>query len=292
MTDYCLRATAANGQIRAFAASSKYLTDRAAAIHGTTPVASAALGRTLTAAAIMGLMAGNDKDLITISIKGDGPLGGVLATADGTGRVKGYVHNPKADVPLKPNGKLNVSGAIGSGFITVTKDLGLKEPYVGKLELISGEIAEDVAGYFFISEQTPSVLSLGVLVDTDHSIAAAGGFLLQLMPGHDENIIDQLEAKMASFPSITEIYNAGKTPEDVLDMLLSDFGYQITDTHPIDYHCNCDKQRVIGAIVSIGAKELAQIIQEDGNAEVACHFCNRQYNFDREELEAILAAAQ
>ena len=292
MTDHILRATAANGQIRAFAAYSRQLTNHAAAIHNTTPVASAALGRLLTAASIMGLMSGNDKDLITISIKGDGSLGGVLATSDGRGRVKGYVHNPAADVSPKPNGKLNVSGVIGQGFITVTKDLGLKEPYVGKLELISGEIAEDVAGYFLFSEQTPSVLSLGVLVETDHSIAAAGGFLLQLMPGYDENLIDQLEAKMAGFPAITELYNNGKTPADVLDMLLADFGYEITDNHPIEYHCNCDKQRVVGAIVSLGAKELTQIIQEDGKAEVSCHFCNDQYLFDKDELTTILAAAR
>jgi len=288
MKDYCLRATAANGQIRAFAASSKYLTGHAAAIHNTTPVASAALGRLLTATAIMGLMCGNDNDLVTINIKGSGPIGGVLATSDGLGRVKGYVHNPHGDIPAKPNGKLDVSGAIGAGFITVIKDLGLKEPYVGKLELISGEIAEDVANYYLSSEQVPSVLSLGVLVDTDHTIKAAGGFLLQLMPGYDDTIIDKIEEKMAGFSPITDLLSSGKTPEDILHMLLSDFGYEITENHTIEYYCNCDKQRVVGAIISIGSADLAQIIKEDGKAEVDCHFCNKQYYFDKEELEILL----
>lgn len=286
--DYCLRASAAGGQIRAFAAYSKHLTNRAAVIHGTSPVASAALGRLLTAAAMMGLMAGNDKDLLTISIKGDGPMGGLLATADGLGRVKGYVVNPHCVVENKANGKLDVSGAIGAGFITVVKDLGLKEPYTGKLELISGEIAEDVAGYFLMSEQTPSVLSLGVLVERDHSIKEAGGFLLQLMPGHDAALIDRLEAVMENFPTVTELFAQGKSPEDVLEMLLGDFGYEITQTHPIEYYCNCDRDRVTGAIISIGRAELAQIIEEDGQAEINCHFCEGQYRFSREELEDML----
>ena len=304
MTDYCIRATAANGHIRAFAASSRILADKARAIHNTTPVATAALGRTITAAAIMGLMSGNDEDLVTISIKGGGPLGGILATSDGLGRVRGYVHNPAADMPPKPNGKLDVGGAVGAGHLTIIKDLGLKEPYVGKCELISGEIAEDIAAYFFHSEQVPSVLSLGVLVDTDYSVAAAGGVLLQLLPrthgragvadqpGHDEGIIDRLEAIMADFPPITKLLSCGKTPEDVLDMLLSGFGYEITEKQPIAWHCPCGKERVTSAIVSIGKAELAQIIEEEGKAEVSCHFCNKEYHFDKAELTTLLAAAE
>ena len=288
MKDYCLRATAANGQIRAFVASSKFLADRAAAIHKTTPVATAALGRLLTAAAIMGLMSGNEKDLITINIKGDGPIGGVLATSDGRGRVKGYVNNPRVDIPNKPNGKLDVGGAVGMGNITVIKDLGLKEPYVGKLELISGEIAEDVAGYFLMSEQTPSILSLGVLVDRDQTVKQAGGFLIQLMPGYEDELIDKLEAKMQGFPAITTILEEGKTPEDVLEMLLGEFGYEITETSNIEYYCNCDKDRVTGAIISIGKEELAKIIEEDGQAEINCHFCDKQYHFDKDELVKML----
>jgi len=289
MTDYCIRATAHHGQIRAFAATSQNLAAHAARIHGTSPVATAALGRLLTATSIMGLMAGNDNDLTTISIRGDGPLGGVLATADGRGRVKGYAHNPAADVPLKPNGKLDVSGAIGAGFITVIKDLGLKEPYVGKLELLSGEIAEDIASYFLLSEQTPSVLALGVLVGRDRAVQCAGGYLLQLMPGHDKSLILDLEDKILEFSSVTELYAAGKTPEDVLDLLLGDFGYEITQRTPIEYYCNCDKNRVSSAIISLGRTEIMQIIEEDGQAEVSCHFCNSQYHFNKTELESLLA---
>jgi len=286
--DYCIRATAADGQIRAFVATTRLLANEAAAIHRTTPVASAALGRLLTATAIMGLMAGNDDDLITINIQGDGPIGGVLATSDGLGRVRGYVHYPDGDMPLRPDGKLNVGGAIGNGQITVIKDLGLKEPYMGTLALVSGEVAEDIAGYFAFSEQVPSIVSLGVIVDIDHSIKQAGGFLLQLMPGFDDALIDTLEAKMAAFPSITALFEAGKTPEDVLDMLLADLGYEITEKSPLEFYCNCDRDRVTGALISMGAKELGEIIEEDGKAEVNCHFCNEQYHFNKGELLEIL----
>jgi len=288
MKDYCLRATAAEGYIRAFAATTRHLVDEAAAIHGTSPVASAALGRLLTATAIMGLMAGNDDDLITVNIKGDGPIGGVLATSDGRGRVRGYVHYPKEDIALRADGKLNVGEAIGNGHITVIRDLGLKEPYVGTLALVSGEVAEDVAGYFAFSEQVPSIVSLGVIVERDHSIKQAGGLILQLMPGFDDELIDRLEAKMAAFPAITVLLEQGKTPEDVLDMLLSDFGYEITEKAPLEFYCNCDRDRVTGALVSMGAAELGEIIEEDGKAEVNCHFCNEQYVFNKEELLEIL----
>jgi len=288
MKDYCLRATAANGHIRAFAATTRHLVNEAAAIHGTTPVASAALGRLLTATAVMGLMAGNDDDLITVNIKGDGPIGGVLATSDGLGRVRGYVHYPDGDIAPRPDGKLNVGGAIGVGQITVIKDLGLKEPYVGTLALVSGEIAEDVAGYFAFSEQVPSIVSLGVIVERDHSIKQAGGFLLQLLPGFDDGLIDALEAKMADFPAITVLLEEGKTPENVLDMLLADFGYEITEKSPLEFYCNCDRDRVTGALVSMGAKELGEIIEEGGKAEVNCHFCNNQYIFNKDELVEIL----
>ena len=290
MKDYCLRATAANGYIRAFAATTRHLVDEAAAIHGTTPVAAAALGRLLTATAIMGLMAGNDNDLITVNIKGDGPIGGVLATSDGLGRVRGYAQNPKGDIAARSDGKLNVGGAIGNGQITVIKDLGLKEPYIGTLALVSGEVAEDVAGYFAFSEQVPSIVSLGVLVERDHSIKQAGGFMLQLMPGFDDALIDALEAKMADFPAITALLEAGKTPEDVLDMLLADFGYEITDKSSLEFYCNCDRGRVTGALVSMGAKELGEIIEEDGKAEVNCHFCNKHYVFGKDELTEIRLA--
>ena len=289
--DYCLRATAANGFIRAFAATSKTLADKARILHQSSPTATAALGRALTAAAIMGLMAGNDEVIITISIKGAGHLGGLLAVSNGLGTVKGYTHNPKVEMPLKPNGKLDVGGAIGPGHITVIKDLGLKEPYIGKVELVSGEIAEDIASYFAISEQTPSVLSLGVLVDRDYSVKQAGGFLLQLMPGFDDTLIDKLEATMANFPPITSLLDKGKSPEDVLHELLSEFGYEITQKSPISYDCNCKKDRVVSALVAMGAAELKKVIEEDGKADINCHFCNKHYGFDSEELLEILESS-
>jgi len=292
MRDYYIRATAANGQIRAFAANTTQMVDKAAKIHSTSPVASAALGRTLTAASFMGLMTGNNDDLITISIKGDGPIGGVLATSDGLGRVKGYVHNPQGNTPNKPNGKLDVSAAIGFGHITVTKDLGLKEPYAGTLELISGEIAEDIAGYCFQSEQTPTVLSLGVTIDKDYSIKQSGGFLIQLMPGYDDAIVDQLEAIMTGFPSLTQLLDLGETPETILDLLLAEFGYNITEKNEISYYCDCARHRVKSAVMSIGTKDLSKIIEEDGQAEVTCHFCAKQYIFEKDELEEMLNSSR
>ena len=288
LKDYCLRAVAADGKIRAFVASSKHLVNYAAKIHGTSPVVSAALGRLLTATAIMGLMAGNEDDLITVNIKADGPIGGVLATADGFGRVKGYAQNPIVIIDNKPDGKLNVGGAVGSGFITVMKDLGLKEPYVGRLTLVSGEIAEDITNYFAASEQTPTVLSLGVLVDVDYSVKAAGGFLIQLMPGAEEELVLGLESKMADFPSISGLFDEDKSPEDVLDLLLADFNYTITAKADLEYYCNCNKKRVTAALISLGTEQLNQIINEDGKAEIKCHFCNKNYFFDKEALLNIL----
>ncbi|MCL2753496.1 MAG: Hsp33 family molecular chaperone HslO [Defluviitaleaceae bacterium] len=288
MKDYCLRATAANGQIRAFAASSRFLVDEAASIHKTTPVATAALGRLLTAASIMGLMSGNDEDSTTVSIKGDGVLGGVLAVTDGMGRVRGYAHHPQADVPNRADGKLNVGGGIGKGKLTVSKDVGLKEPYNGTIELISGEIAEDIAAYFVLSEQTPSIVSLGVLVDKDHSVKAAGGFFIQLLPGVWGDIIDQLEEHIGNFPPISALLNEGNTPEQILHKLLEPFGYEITQNSPISFYCPCSKERAFGAVVAMGRKEITEILTEDGKADIECHFCLSKYHFEAKELQKIL----
>jgi len=290
--DYCLRATSKCQNIRAFVAASRNLADTAAKIHQTTPVASAALGRLLTAAAIMGLMTGNDEDSLTISIKGDGVLGGVLAVSDGLGRVRGYVHYPQADVPLKQDGKLDVGAAIGEGQLSIAVDIGLKEPYVGKVDLISGEIAEDLAHYFAVSEQTPSVVSLGVLVDKDHSVKQAGGVFVQLLPGFSDEVIDNLEKHIADFPPLSKLLDEGKTPEDIMDMLLAPFGYDITQKSPIEFYCNCDKQRVERALVSLGKDELTQILNQQGKAEITCHFCNTAYNFDANDLSVILSEAK
>ena len=288
MNDYCIRAIAANAQIRAFAIDSTSLVATACRIHKTSATASAALGRTLTATSLMGILAGNENDLITISIRGDGALGGILTTADGLGRVRGYVHNPMADAPPKQNGKLDVSKIVGQGTITVIKDLGLKEPYSGTLELVSGEIAEDIAQYFGVSEQIPTILSLGVLVDTDLSIRAAGGFLIQLMPFYDEALIDQLEGIIKDFPPVTSLIDSGKKPEDILDLLLSKFGYEITEKKEVSYHCNCSKERVHNSLATISKKELQEMIKQDGKAEINCSFCNSDYIFSKEELLAIL----
>jgi len=280
---------AANGQIRAFVANTKGLVNKAATLHQTSPVATAALGRALTVGSIMGLMSGNDKDSITINIKGDGPLGGVLVVSDGLGRVKGYANNPQADVPNRADGKLNVGGAIGAGNLTIAKDLGLKEPYIGTIELVSGEVAEDVASYFFTSEQTPSIVSLGVLVDRDLSVKQAAGFIIQLLPGCGDEVIDLLEGHISVLPPLTTLLEEeGQTIEEILALLLAPFGYEITKKSEIELHCNCSKDKMERALISLGKAEIDQIIQEQGVAELVCHFCNEVYTFTKEDLGKIL----
>ncbi|MCL2621398.1 MAG: Hsp33 family molecular chaperone HslO [Defluviitaleaceae bacterium] len=292
MKDYVLRATAADKQIRAFVATSKYLVDKAATIHKTSAVATAALGRSLTAAAVMGLMLGNDDHSLTINIRGDGPLRGVLVVTDGLGNVRGYVNNPVVDIEDRPDGKLNVGGAVGSGQLTVAKDLGLKEPYVGTTPLVSGEIAEDLAAYFMHSEQTPSIISLGVMVDVDLSVKAAGGFFIQLLPGASDEIIDQLEAHIQGFPPISRLLDEQKSPEDILELLLAPFGYEITETHPIAFVCNCAKERMERTLISLGIDEIKSILEEQGQAEISCHFCSESYCFTENELTQLIGGLQ
>ena len=282
MGDYILRATAANDSIRAFAATTKDTVQKARELHDTTPVASAALGRLLTAGAMMGVMLKNEDDLVTLQIKGDGPLEGELVTADCKGRVKGYVFNPHVDIPPKSPEKLDVGGAVGKGFLTVIKDLGLKEPYVGKTELISGEIAEDIAYYYATSEQVASAVALGVLVDKDTSIKEAGGFIIQLMPGVSEEIISKLEFRINTIPYITELLSMGDTPESILNLILGDMDLKIIDKIPTEYFCGCSRERVEKALLAIGEKDLQQLLEEDKKAELSCHFCNKVYNFDED----------
>ena len=262
MGDYILRATAANDSIRAFAATTKDTVQKARELHDTTPVASAALGRLLTAGAMMGVMLKNEDDLVTLQIKGDGPLEGELVTADCKGRVKGYVFNPHVDIPPKSPEKLDVGGAVGKGFLTVIKDLGLKEPYVGKTELISGEIAEDIAYYYATSEQVASAVALGVLVDKDTSIKEAGGFIIQLMPGVSEEIISKLEFRINTIPYITELLSMGDTPESILNLILGDMDLKIIDKIPTEYFCGCSRERVEKALLAIGEKDLQQLLEE------------------------------
>ncbi len=291
MDDYILRATAADGLIRAFAATTKNTVQTARTLHNTTPVASAALGRLLTAGAMMGTMLKGEKDLVTLQIKGDGPIEGLLVTADSKGRVKGYPFNPNVDIPPKSPVKLDVGGAVGKGYLTVIKDLGLKEPYVGKTELVSGEIAEDLTYYYAKSEQIPTAIALGVLVDTDTSIKAAGGFIIQLMPGATLEVATMLEERITHLKYITELLDRGETPETILDAVLGDMDLEIIDKMPTEFYCDCSRERVEKALISIGEKDLRTILEEDKKAEISCHFCNKVYNFDEVDLKKLLDEA-
>jgi len=291
MEDFIIRATAANGYIRAFAVHSTKTVEEARKIHDTTPVATAALGRLISAAAMMGATLKNENDRLTLQIKGDGPLEGLLVTSDANVNVKGYVFNPQADVPEIYPGKLEVGMAVGHGSMRIIKDIGLREPYCGTIELISGEIAEDLTYYFAKSEQIPSAVGLGVLVDTDRTVRQAGGFFVQLMPGAPDEVIDKLEDNINRVPYTTDLMDMGKTIEEILGMILKDFEYEINDRLPLNYLCDCSKERVEQALISIGAKDLAKIAQEDKKAEISCHFCNKKYEFNEEELMSLLAEA-
>ena len=291
MKDYIIRATAANDQIRVFAATTRELVEAARKAHGTSLVATAALGRLLTAGAMMGSMMKGENDLLTLQVKGDGPLGGMTVTADSTARVKGYVGHPEVLLPPSPAGKLDVGGAVGQGDLVVIKDLGLKEPYVGRTALVSGEIAEDITSYFAVSEQIPSAVALGVLMSRENEVEQAGGFILQLMPFAEEETISALETKLAELSSITSMLNRGMTPEDILQELLGDLGVTIHEQIETEFFCNCDKKRVEKALISIGKKEIEEMIAEEKPIEVNCHFCGKQYSFDVEELKSLLKQA-
>ena len=292
MNDYIVRATAGNGSIRAFAATTRDLVQHAREVHHTSPVASAALGRMLTAAAMMGTMLKGDKDILTLQIRGEGPLQGIVVTSDSKAQVKGYVFNPGVEVPDLIPGKLNVSGAIGPGHLSIIKDIGMREPYAGKIELVTGEIAEDLTYYFAQSEQTPSAIGLGVLVETDTSIRRAGGFIIQLLPDATDEMIDKLEKKLATIPYVSDLLDMGATPEDILHMILGDFDLKIVDKIPTTFYCNCTRERVEKALISIGREELEKIIREDKKANLHCHFCSKEYDFNEEQLMALLEEAK
>ena len=285
MSDYIVRATAGNGSIRAFAATTRDLVQHAREIHHTSPVASAALGRMLTAAAMMGSMLKGEKDIVTLQMRGEGPLQGLVVTSDSHARVKGYVFNPNVEIPDLYPGKLNVGGAIGNGYMSVIKDIGMREPYAGRIELVTGEIADDLTYYFAQSEQTPSAVGLGVLVETDTSIRRAGGFIIQLMPFAEEETISKLEHNLSLINSVTALLDQGMTPEQLLERVLDGFDVEITDRMPCSSTCNCSKERVEKALISIGKKELREMIDEDKPIEVNCHFCGKTYKFDVDELK-------
>lgn len=287
MKDYIVRATAANTQIRAFAAMTTDLVEQARKYHETSPVATAALGRLLTGGVMMGSMMKNPTDVLTLQINCSGPIGGLTVTADATGNVKGYVNEPEVILPPK-NGKLDVGGALGQGILNVIKDMGLKEPYAGQTILQTGEIAEDLTYYFATSEQVPSSVGLGVLMEKNNTVHCAGGFIVQVMPFIEEAVLAKLEENISKIQSVTAMLDNGHTPEEMLSQVLDGLNMEVTDTLPISYHCNCSKERIEKAIISIGKKEIQEMIDDGETIEVKCHFCNTAYHFTVEELETIL----
>ena len=287
MADYMVRATAANAQIRAFACTTKNIAETARAVHGTSPVVTAALGRLLTAGCMMGSMLKGEKDLLTLQVSGDGPMKGMTVTADANGNVKGYANEPVVILPANSVGKLDVSGAVGKGFLNVIKDLGLKEPYVGQINLQTGEIADDLTYYFATSEQVPSSVGLGVLMERDNTVKQAGGFIVQLMPFAEEEVIAKLEENLAKVNSVTALLDAGNTPEQILEILLEGLEVEFTDKSDVRFFCNCGKERVERALISIGAADLQEMIDDGEDIHVNCHFCNKDYTFTVDELKAM-----
>ncbi|SKA62556.1 molecular chaperone Hsp33 [Eubacterium uniforme] len=287
MSDYILRATAADDQIRAFVANTKELVEEARERHGLSKVCTAALGRLLTGGAMMGIMMKGDEDVLTLQMKGDGPINGVTVTADSKGNVKGYVGNPEIELPPNYAGKLDVGAAIGYGTLTVIKDLGLKEPYASSVPLGTSEVAEDLTYYFATSEQVPSAVALGVLVDKDGSVKQAGGFILQVMPNATEETISFLEEKINNTPSVTSMLEEGKSAEDILEFLLGDLGINITEKVPTKYYCNCSRERVSKVWATLPKKDIEDIIGEGKDVEIKCHFCNSGYSFSVDEIKDI-----
>ena len=291
MKDYIIRATAAEGMIRAFAATTRETVETARILHNTSPVATAALGRLMTGALMMGSDMKNDKDLLTLKINCDGPIGGLLVTADSKGHVKGYVNNPGVMLPPNEKGKLDVGRALDLGVLSVIKDIGLKEPYVGQTILVTGEIAEDLTYYLATSEQVPSTVALGVLMNKDNTVRQAGGFMIQLMPGASDEIIDKLEKRIGEISSITSMLDKDMSPEDILRFVLGEFDLKINDSMPCCFECDCTRDRVSKALLSVGKKELQDMIDEGKDIELQCHFCSKKYKFTPEEIREMMEKA-
>ncbi|MBO4824463.1 MAG: Hsp33 family molecular chaperone HslO [Lachnospiraceae bacterium] len=287
MSDVIVRATAANANIRIFAADTHEMVEHARQAHNTSPVMTAALGRLLTAGAMMGVMQKGDADLLTLQIKGGGPAKGLTVTADSHGRVKGYAVVP--DVMLPPNaaGKLDVGGALAPGFLTVIKDLGLKEPYIGETMLVTGEIGDDLTEYFMSSEQVPSSVGLGVLMNKDNTVKRAGGFIVQLMPFADEEVISRLEENLKKITSVTALLDGGATPEDIVKLICDGFDIEFNDTIPTSFYCNCSKERFAKGLISLNDQDMQEMIDSGETIEVNCRFCGKHYYFDTEELKEI-----
>lgn len=290
MADQIIRMLAKDAPVKASAITGRKLVEHARQIHKTLPIATAALGRSLMACSMIGNQLKEENGAVTLRIKGDGPMGGITAVSDSAGNVRGYVVDGTVDLPLKPNGKLDVGGAVGeNGSITVIKDLGLKEPYVGTIQLVSGEIADDVAAYFVESEQIPTACALGVLVNTDQSVLCAGGYLIQLLPGAGGGVIGQIEKGVARVGAVTDALRGGMDAEGLLREVLRDFDMEVVERAGVEYRCYCSRERVTRALISLGKKELAELIEEQGRAELTCQFCDKVYEYDRGELETLLA---
>lgn len=290
MADEIVRAMTADGYVKAVAVTGRDLVERARNIHTLLPMATAALGRALLGASMMGDMLKEQKGSLTLQIKGGGPLGTVLAVSDYEGNVRGYVQNPHVELMEKHQGKLDVGAAVGStGTLTVIKDIGLKEPYVGSIGLFSGEIADDLAMYFVESEQIPTACALGVLVGTDQSVTSAGGYLIQLLPGASDDIIDKIEAGVHRVGSVSHALEGGLDGEGLLRAVLSDFQLEILEKHPVEYRCYCSRDRVTRALISMGREELSSLIQDQGQADLTCQFCDKVYHYSQEQLEKLLA---
>ena len=291
MNDYIVRGIAAGGQIRVFAATTRNVVETARQHHEMSPIATVALGRLLTGGAMMGAMMKNDADILTVQIKGNGPIGSMTVTANPKGEVKGFVGNPQVMLPLK-DGKLDIADAVGIGVLSVIKDIGLKEPYVGDTILITSEIADDLTYYFATSEQVPSSVGLGVLMNKDNTVREAGGFIIQLMPNASDEFIDQLENRIKEIKSVTEMLEHGMTPEEILEHIFVGMDLQILDTIPTEFYCNCSKERVSAAVISVGKQELQKMIDDGEPIEVNCHFCNSHYKFSIDELKDMLEKAK
>ena len=292
MSDYIISGTAYNNQVRFFASTTKNLVEEGRKAHNLSPIATAALGRLMTAGAMMGAMCKNEDDVLTLQIRGDGPMKGLTVTADSKANVKGYVLQPDVILPPNAAGKLDVGGAIGPGILTVIKDVGLKEPYSGQCELVSGEIAEDLTYYFATSEQIPTSVALGVLMEKNNTVKQAGGFIIQLMPYAEETIIEILEERLKQFSSITTLLDQGMTPEDMIKTLFEGYDYQINSTIPTQFHCNCSKERFSKALLCVGKDELKNMIADNEPIEVNCQFCGSHYTYSITELKELMLKAQ
>lgn len=286
------RAISADASVRAFAIDGKNLVEYARKIHNLSVLSTAALGRTLMGASMMGCLLKNSMETLTLQIRGDGDLGAIIAVADCLGNVRGYIENPSLELELSPQGKIDVGRGVGAGTLTLIKDLGLKEPYIGRTKLVSGEIAEDITHYFATSEQVPTVCALGVLVDTDYTVKSAGGFLIQLLPFADQSVIDIIEKNLSRLPSVSKMFEDGLTPTDVVAQVLAGLQLQILSEDEINYVCPCSMDRMKKGIISLGKQEISDIIEEQGSAELVCHFCNTKYSLSKQELLDLLESCK